>query len=455
MNCSSERKVFFIGLGIFLLIAFIFFSICNIRTSHSFLSTLNDLEFLDLPDSVSELSPNGNFGNSGNAAIILTNVFNFVSELSLALPTNELSSIDELISIVDTNTLSQRRLSLKYSELTPQDIVTLRTLLSDGDVLSVFQSLYASSILDQASFDLESMIDWQYAQEFMSCTKLMCLNAYMSALDGNVDKAISELTASLRIMNLFAEIPSVPVVLVRFAGINQIVDACEQIVEIISINDVKRDVLMDLLVELNRSSSLNSSSLIAALDGEFIIGRETFKSLLYADIDSEEFKQRGIDKTYVFLMRYPFGCVLKSDFTQFLKNIIEVRKSAENPFFSKEDAVRITEDTPFWTSSSSKTLPHLLACLRYMYICNAKLDMARIGVGLELFNKANNRYPVTLAVKSLIPEENNLYDPFSKKYYRYTSLTNSYKLYSVGPNMIDDGGVEIGSQGELLDCVWR
>ena len=451
----SERKVFFTGLGIFLLIGFIFFSICNIRTSHSFLSKLNDLEFLDLPNSVSDLSKNNNIKSSENAAIILTNVFNFVSESSSNLSPNELSSIDELISIIDTNTLSQRRLSLKYSDLTPQDFVTLRTLLSDGDTLSVLQSLYASSMLNEASFDVESMVDWQYAQEFMSCTKLLCLNAYISALDGNVDKAISELAASLRIMNLFADIPSVPVVLVRFAGINQIVDACEQTVEIISVNDVKRDALMDLLVELNRSSSLNSSSLIAALDGEFIIGREIFKSLLYADVDSDEFKQREINPTYVFLMRYPFGCVLKSDFTQFLKNIIEIRKSAGNTFFSYEDVVRITEDTPFWTSSSSKTLPHLLACLRYMYICNAKLDMARIGVGLELFNKANNRYPVTLAVKSLIPEENNLYDPFSKKYYRYSSSTNSYKLYSVGPNLVDDGGVEIGTQGELLDCVWK
>jgi hypothetical protein len=90
-----------------------------------------------------------------------------------------------------------------------------------------------------------------------------------------------------------------------------------------------------------------------------------------------------------------------------------------------------------------------------MYICNAKLDMARIGIGLELFKEANSRYPFTLVVKSLIPEENNLYDPFSEKYYRYSSSTNSYKLYSVGPNLVDDGGIEIGTQGELLDCIWR
>jgi hypothetical protein len=451
----SERKIFFVGLGIFLFIVFIFFSIWNIRTSHSFLSTLNQLEHLELPNSLSELSSGINLEKSENAAIVLTNVFNFVSKSSTNLASNELSSIDELISLIDTNTLSQRRLSLKYSDLTPQDIVKLKALLSDGDVLSVLQSLYASSMFNEASFDVESMIDWQSAGEFMSCTKLMCLNAYISALDGNADKAISELTASLRIMNLFAEMPSVPVVLVRFAGINQIVDTFEQIIDLISINDLKRDLLMDFLVELNRSSSLNSSSLISALDGEFILGRETFKSLLYADVDSEDLKKRGIDKIYVFLMRYPFGCVLKSDFTQFLKNIIEIRKSAKKPFFSQEDALRIKADTPFWASSSSKTLPHLLSCLRYMYICNAKVDMARIGTGLELFNEEIGRYPFTLSVKSIIPENNNLYDPFSEKYYRYISLTNSYKLYSVGPNMIDDGGVEIGSQGQLLDCVWR
>jgi hypothetical protein len=256
-------------------------------------------------------------------------------------------------------------------------------------------------------------------------------------------------------MNLFADIPSIPVALVRFAGINQIVDTCEQVVDIISVNDVSRDLLMGLLLEINKSLSLNSSSFVVALDGESILGRDTFTAVLYDGMDSESFQQKGIPPLYVVLMRYPFGCVLKSDFTQFLENIIEIRKSAFKPFFSAEDVIMITEDTPFWTSTSSKILPHLLAGLRYMYICNAKLDMAGIGIGLELFKEANNRYPYTLVVKSLIPKENNLYDPFSEKYYRYSSSTNSYKLYSVGPNLIDDGGIEIGPQGGLLDCVWR
>ncbi|MDA3799291.1 MAG: hypothetical protein PF692_09450 [Kiritimatiellae bacterium] len=447
---TSERRIFFIGLGIFLLITTIFFSICNLKTSRSFNSTLEHLNSMGLPQNFDELSQSHNISDKENAAIILTNVFRVASS-----PENSTNKLEQIVLDLDAKTLAQKRLSLDYSELPPEEIVELRNLISDEKILSILQSLYASSALKDAVFDYEEMVNWEYSKEFMACVKLMCLNAYLSALDGNPDKSIMEVTAILRIMNMFADVPSIPIVLVRFAGINQTVDVLEQILELVPVTNVNRDVLIELASELNRSYNLNSSSYISALDGESIIGAQTFKAILYDDLNSEEFKSRGIPPVYAFLMRYPFACVLKTDYTQFLKNIIEIRKSAGGQFFELADVVQINEDTPFWTSSSVKVLPHLLAGLRYMYVCNAKLQLARIAIGLELFYSSNAQYPLTLSVKSIIPEENNLYDPFSKQYYKYISSTNSYKLYSVGPNLVDDVGVEIGEQGELLDCVWK
>jgi hypothetical protein len=84
----------------------------------------------------------------------------------------------------------------------------------------------------------------------------------------------------------------------------------------------------------------------------------------------------------------------------------------------------------------------------------AKLRLLRTDVALELFRRKNERYPFNLT--ELVPEflEEAPIDPFGGKPLVYRSLTNSYLLYSVGPDEKDDGGTpaavgwgEIGPQG--------
>ena len=86
-----------------------------------------------------------------------------------------------------------------------------------------------------------------------------------------------------------------------------------------------------------------------------------------------------------------------------------------------------------------------------------KLDQALIACALERYRLAKGSYPKTLAELTPTFLEKRPHDLFTGKDFIYHSdATNSFKLYSVGYNGIDDGGKEGIKPGdkEALDWVW-
>jgi hypothetical protein len=75
---------------------------------------------------------------------------------------------------------------------------------------------------------------------------------------------------------------------------------------------------------------------------------------------------------------------------------------------------------------------------------------------LELYRARHGHYPQRLA--ELVPEELEALpkDPFGGREFRY-ALTGppAYRLYSVGPNLMDEGGMApAGTEGEDGDLVF-
>ena len=91
---------------------------------------------------------------------------------------------------------------------------------------------------------------------------------------------------------------------------------------------------------------------------------------------------------------------------------------------------------------------------RHQY-SEADLRLLRTDCALVLYHRENGRYPMKL--DELIPRylESVTRDPFSGKAMVYRRLTNSYALYSIGPDRIDDGGKPLNrpapdATGDLL-----
>lgn len=85
----------------------------------------------------------------------------------------------------------------------------------------------------------------------------------------------------------------------------------------------------------------------------------------------------------------------------------------------------------------------------------ARLHLARTAVALRLYRVKNGTYPDSLA--SLVPDflDKLPADPFSGNDFVYRTEGPGFILYSLGPNLTDDGGSEDPKARDQGDIVWR
>jgi len=91
---------------------------------------------------------------------------------------------------------------------------------------------------------------------------------------------------------------------------------------------------------------------------------------------------------------------------------------------------------------------------RWLALC-ARMSGAEAGCYLRAYKEDHGCYPAALA--ELVPEYTNELpmDPWTGTSMLYASDGAGYKLYCVGPNLVDDGGKREGKQGLDADYVVR
>ncbi len=81
----------------------------------------------------------------------------------------------------------------------------------------------------------------------------------------------------------------------------------------------------------------------------------------------------------------------------------------------------------------------------------AHADLARLALSAEKYENAHGKYPESLEeIKPYYPEEKLPVDPFTGKDYIYKKLPDGYKIYSLGLNMKDDGGIGPTPQEDIV-----
>jgi hypothetical protein len=101
-------------------------------------------------------------------------------------------------------------------------------------------------------------------------------------------------------------------------------------------------------------------------------------------------------------------------------------------------------------------LPHFAGAVSREARCLANLRLALTAVALEQFRAAhNNRYPASF-LSELTPNYlvTILTDPFDGQPLRYRKQGDGYVLYSIGPDLKDDGGKPMnGKNGDIVFTV--
>ena len=82
-----------------------------------------------------------------------------------------------------------------------------------------------------------------------------------------------------------------------------------------------------------------------------------------------------------------------------------------------------------------------------------QLELARLTMALAAYRAQRSVQPVKLAVLAPRYIERIPADVFTGKRLRYRTASKGYLLYSVGPNMTDDGGADAEHGGD--DIVVR
>ena len=80
-------------------------------------------------------------------------------------------------------------------------------------------------------------------------------------------------------------------------------------------------------------------------------------------------------------------------------------------------------------------------------------DLTRLTLALSTFKSERGTYPATLAELQPAFLEPIPIDVFSNAPLKYSRTAAGYTLYSVGPNMTDDGGKSEGRADDVVASV--
>jgi hypothetical protein len=85
----------------------------------------------------------------------------------------------------------------------------------------------------------------------------------------------------------------------------------------------------------------------------------------------------------------------------------------------------------------------------------ARKSCAKLAIALRLYRMKNGEYPQALSLLAPDFVDKLPVDPFSGKDFIYRREGSGFVVYSVGPNMTDNGGVEDAKNRDAGDIVWK
>lgn len=141
------------------------------------------------------------------------------------------------------------------------------------------------------------------------------------------------------------------------------------------------------------------------------------------------------------------------------KTIKQMKERWEREIDQPSWRVKLIRVELFWHENSiaSYITPHPLFSFQDAASSHAMQRLAQTAVALRLYRHGHGRYPETL--QELVPKylPRVPIDPFDGKPLRYKRLQRGFKVWSVGENMKDDGGVKVIGvwRWRKGDIVWE
>jgi len=140
--------------------------------------------------------------------------------------------------------------------------------------------------------------------------------------------------------------------------------------------------------------------------------------------------------------------------------LIALREEVGNPATIAKQILFSGKSIPELTSRQmsnilvSLLLPSIQAAVSAEIRNRARMSITRTACALKLYHHDNNRYPDSLAALTGVYIDKLPMDPFRDKSMTYRTQTAGFLLYSIGPNMKDDGGKDYEQAPDADDIVF-
>jgi len=443
----NNMKKFFKVAGIILGVLIGIHIILNITFSIQLRNKTNELKREGRPTTIAEIIPPP-VPDEDNAAILYNKAFELM-KYEEGSNVKKLSTVEKYLkSLYDisqwTNEQKQEIPKLIYSA----ELQNIYELLEEGSKKPKYrfehnyEEGYASLVLPELNLMRKS-------------TRLLCLKALLEAEAGKNAQAFDTLIVGLKISNQMKDETVLMSQLVRIACDGIIIKSIEDISDAKGITVEKANLIID---ELYLHPGIEP--FIKCMDGERVLyGIWTFERVLRGEFSV--WSSCGCWDVPLDVVIYESSLnkpALKRDFLCYLTLFSKIQEYYNLPYYKIAEEIEnnpIVKQIPRYCFFTKILLPAYDRPREIMVTHQANIEVCRTGLALKMFKAGNGTYPETLFFLSERP-----IDPFSGKELIYKKSGNGFILYSLGPNMKDDGGTPRVSDYkdpdyENYDIVWK
>ena len=309
-------------------------------------------------------------------------------------------------------------------------------------------------------------MDLPHLSKLRQGAELLRLDAIVKASEGNYTEAVEDVIAGMQLGDVLAPEPVLLSQLVRISEYDLMYDTVQ---ESFHVEDMPPELISKLLDHIDRAD--NRHAFAQGIVGEQMIGMQLFSDIRSGKQSPTElgltpfpetstigqFARPVIDRMYAGPAGEPLLNMIEGKYTEIMNR---ATAAAELPYYeARPELNRIEREMENLPSryAGFGMLPGAGSAGGFPLSQaqhEAKLDLMQMGLVLEQYQADHGSYPDSLdAVEPRLGGSIPV-DPFTGEQYHYSRIGNSFRLYSVGRNLTDDGGTFYSLYESSGDIVW-
>lgn len=332
-----------------------------------------------------------------------------------------------------------------------EDLKRFKELMSRETVLQAMAQLERGTLKKGCRYDLDyskgAEILMPHISHLRNLSRIVCGQALVAAAEGKEKESWDTVIVALRLADALREEPLLISQLVRIAQFAMTADTIQALTKESLPGKEQYAEIVSLVGEFEEMEPF-----VRSLDGERILcGEWAFRvfgpDMLYAVADTGSPPQ-----FQVLVFGFMFSVVKDQDHAAYLDAMRLQTAFATQPFSAESEAKynAIDKDIPVYCILTRLLLPALGAA-RSRYFCTVSLArVTRAGLTALCQAGTSEGYPESIeGIKA-----DGLIDPFTNRPLIYRKMESGFIVYSVGPDLNDDGGGAL-EKWKKGDIAWR